>query len=274
MPEAQLHESQLKAVVLDWAGTVIDHGCLAPMGVFVRAFEHFDVAITIDEARWPMGMAKRDHIQAVMNLPRVREAWRARHGAAPTEADVDRVYDVFVPMNIEVVADHATLIDGVPEVVARLRAKGLRIGSTTGYTREIMAPVLPIAAQQGYAPDSLVCAGDVGEGRPAPAMMYQTFLNLAVWPAWRVVKVDDTEVGIAEGLNAGCWTIGVAVTGNVFGLSAADAAALEPNDFERRRAAAYSKLICSGAHHVIDGVWDLERAIDAIEGALARGERP
>ena len=144
--------SQLKAVVLDWAGTVIDHGSLAPMGVFVRAFAHFGVDITVDEARGPMGMAKRDHIQAVMNLPRIADAWRARHGAAPAEADVDRVYDVFVPLNVEVVTDYATLIDGVAEVTARLRARGLRIGSTTGYTREIMAPLLPLAAAAGLCP--------------------------------------------------------------------------------------------------------------------------
>jgi phosphonoacetaldehyde hydrolase len=267
-------ESQLKAVVLDWAGTVIDHGSLAPTGVFIRAFEQFGVEITIDEARGPMGMAKRDHIQAVMNLPRVSNAWRVRHGTAPTEVDVDRVYDVFVPLTVEVVTDHAALIDGVAEVVARLRARGLRIGSTTGYTREIMAPVLSIAAEQGYAPDTLVCAGDVAASRPTPAMMYKTFVDLGVWPAWRVVKVDDTEVGIAEGLNAGCWTVGVAVTGNVFGLSAADVAALAPNEFERRRADAYGRLRRAGSHHVIDGMWDLEGALDAIEGALARGERP
>ncbi|HZA66088.1 MAG TPA: phosphonoacetaldehyde hydrolase [Geminicoccaceae bacterium] len=267
-------ETQLQAVVLDWAGTVIDHGSLAPMGVFVRAFAQFGVEIRGDEARGPMGMAKRDHIKAVMDLPRVREAWRACHGAAPTELDVDRIYDVFVPMTVEVVSDHATLIDGVAAVVARLRARGLRIGSTTGYTREIMAPVLPIAAGQGYAPDNVVCAGDVAAGRPTPAMMYRTFLDLEVWPAWRVVKVDDTEVGIAEGLNAGCWTVGVAVTGNAFGLSAADAAALPPHEFEQRRAAACRQLTRAGAHHVVDGIWDLEHALATIEGALARGERP
>jgi phosphonoacetaldehyde hydrolase len=221
-----------------------------------------------------MGMAKRDHIRAVMTLPRVRDAWRARHGAVPTEADVDRVYDLFAPLTIEVARDHATLIEGVAEVVARLRARGLRIGSTTGYTREIMAPLLPIAAGQGYAPDNVVCAGDVAAGRPTPAMMYRTFLDLEVWPAWRVVKVDDTEVGIAEGLNAGCWTVGVAVTGNAFGLSAADTAALPPDDFEHRRAAACRQLTRAGAHHVVDGIRDLECALDAIEGALARGERP
>ena len=49
-----------------------------------------------------------------------------------------------------------------------------------------------------------------------------------------MVKVDDTEVGIAEGLNAGCWTVGVALTGNVFGLNADEAAALDPEDFASR----------------------------------------
>jgi phosphonoacetaldehyde hydrolase len=265
---------RLKAVVFDWAGTVIDHGSRAPMGVFVRAFADFGVAITVEEARGPMGMAKRDHIAAVMALPRVASAWAAAHGRAPTAGDIDAVYAVFAPMNVAVVADHATLIDGAADTVATLRGRGLKIGSTTGYTREIMAPLLPLAAAQGYAPDTLVCAGDLPEGRPAPLMMYRCFLDLGVWPAASVVKVDDTEVGIAEGLNAGCWTVGVALSGNVFGLSPEETAALGPAAFAARRDAAYGRLLRAGAHFVIDSVADLLPAIDEIEGALARGERP
>ncbi len=269
-----MSERSLQAVVFDWAGTMIDHGSQAPMGVFVRAFAAFDVAITTDEARGPMGLAKRDHIAAVIRLPRVAEAWRARHGRAPTEADIDRVYEVFVPMNVEVAADYARLIEGAADAARRIRERGLKIGSTTGYTREIMAPILPLAAEQGYAPDNLVCAGDLEQGRPTPLMMYRTFLELGVWPAWRVVKVDDTEVGIEEGLNAGCWTVGVALTGNVFGLDEAATDALDSSAFEARRAVAYGKLTRAGAHYVIDGVADLCSVLDEIEGALARGERP
>jgi phosphonoacetaldehyde hydrolase len=264
----------LKAVVLDWAGTVIDHGSRAPMGVFVRAFAEFGVDVTIEEARGPMGLAKRDHIAALLRAPRIAAAWAARHGGPPVEADIDRVYEVFLPMNVAVARDHAGLIGGAAEAVARLRARGLRIGSTTGYTREIMAEIVPLAAAQGYAPDNLVCAGDVTEGRPSPLMMYRTFLDLGVWPAHTVVKVDDTEVGIAEGLNAGCWTVGVSLTGNVFGLSPEETAALPVEALEQRRAEAEARLIRAGAHHVVDGVTDIDAAIDAIEGALARGERP
>jgi phosphonoacetaldehyde hydrolase len=266
--------STLQAVVFDWAGTMIDHGSRAPMGVFVKTFAQFGVEISVDEARVPMGMAKRDHVSALINAARIVAAWEARHGAPPSEADIDRLYEVFLPMNAAAVTDFADLIDGAADTAREIRARGLKIGSTTGYTREIMERLLPVAAGQGYAPDNLVCTGDTPAGRPSPMMMYRCFLDLGVWPAWSVVKVDDTEVGIAQGLNAGSWTVGVALSGNVFGLGPAETDALAADDFAARRTAAYGKLNRAGAHFVIDSVADLPEILDEIEGALARGERP
>jgi phosphonoacetaldehyde hydrolase len=264
----------LKAAVFDWAGTVIDHGSQAPMGVFVKTFKQFGVEISVAEARGPMGMAKRDHIKTLMSQPRIAAAWEAAQGAAPDEAAIDRVYEVFVPMNVEAVTDFCTMIEGAVPAVNRMRARGLKIGSTTGYTRSIMAKVLPLAKAQGYVPDNLVCAGDLAEGRPSALMMYRTFLDLGVWPAHTVVKVDDTGVGIAEGLNAGCWTVAVAVSGNAFGLNPAETAALSPAEFATMRTAAYADLRRTGAHYVIDSVADIDAVLDDIEGRLARGERP
>jgi phosphonoacetaldehyde hydrolase len=264
----------LKAAVFDWAGTVIDHGSQAPMGVFVKAFKTFGVDITIAEARGPMGMAKRDHIKTLMSQSRIAEAWKAAQGATPDEAAIDRVYEVFVPMNVEAVTDYCTMIEGAVPAVNRMRARGMKIGSTTGYTRSIMAKVLPLAKAQGYEPDNLVCAGDLAEARPSAMMMYRTFLDLGVWPAWSVVKVDDTGVGIGEGLNAGCWTVGVAVSGNAFGLNPAETAALSPEEYARMKAAAYADLRRTGAHYVIDSVADIDAVLDDIDGRLARGERP
>lgn len=264
----------LQAAVFDWAGTVIDHGSLAPMGVFVKTYQQFGIEISIAEARGPMGMAKRDHIKTLMAQPRIAAAWQAVHGALPDEAAIDRVYEVFVPMNVEAVGSYCTMIEGAVAAINRLRARGLKIGSTTGYTRAIMEKVLPLAAQQGYVPDNLVCAGDLATGRPTPLMMYRTFCDLGVWPAHAVVKVDDTGVGIAEGLNAGTWTIGVALTGNAFGLTPAETAALNPAEFAAMKATAHASLIQSGAHYVIDSVADIEAVIDRIEGRLARGDRP
>jgi len=265
---------RLKAVIFDWAGTIVDYGSLAPMGAFVEAFGEFGVELTIAEARGPMGMAKRPHIAALLALPRIAALWAKRHGKPPGEADIDAVYRVFVPKNISVAARFAELIPGTMDTVRQLRELGMKVGSTTGYTREIMAEILPIAAKQGLVPDSVVCTGDTPDGRPTPFMIYRSLLDLGVWPAWSTIKVDDTEVGIGEGINAGCWTVGVAVTGNVFGLSLADTKALAAGDFERHRRKAIEALSAAGAHYVIDGVADLIPIAHAIEGRLARGERP
>ena len=89
-----------------------------------------------------------------------------------------------------------------------------------------MAELMPIAAAAGYAPDVTVCAGDLPAGRPSPLMMWYAMAVLGVWPAHDVVKVDDTPPGIGEGQAAGTWTIGVALTGNYSGLSAAELVAL------------------------------------------------
>ena len=264
----------VKAVIFDWAGTVVDYGSLAPMGAFVETFAQFGVEVSIEEARGPMGMAKRPHVAALMALPRVAKAWAERHGHAPTEADIDAVYDVFVPKNTAVAARYSQVIPGVADTVASLRAQGLKIGSTTGYIRSIMAEITPGAERQGFVPDSLVCTGDTPEGRPTPYMIYKTLLDLGIWPAWSAIKVDDTDVGIAEGLNAGTWTVGVAVSGNVFGFSEADAKALPPAEFAARRAKAVAQLTAAGAHYVIDSVADLLPVVSAVEGRLARGERP
>lgn len=266
--------AKLRAVVFDWAGTIVDHGSRAPMGVFVEAFRQFGVEIAVAEARVPMGLPKLDHIRALGSQPRIAAAWQERHAHPFDEAAAHRVYDVFVPMNVRVVTDFADLIPGALETVAALRARGLKIGSTTGYTRDIMERLLPVAAAAGYAPDNLVCAGDLAAGRPTPMMMYKCFLDLEVWPAAAVIKVDDTEPGIAEGVAAGCWTVGVALSGNAVGLSAEELASLDPAERGRCYDAAAERLRVAGAHFVVESVAGLLPVVDAIERRLAAGERP
>lgn len=264
----------LTAVVFDWAGTIIDFGSSAPMGAFVRLFEKYGITITVDEARGPMGMAKWDHIHALGQLPGVQQQWLQRFGRAFTNTDVDELYEVFTPMNAAVVADFCDFIPGAVEVVNALRGQGLKIGSTTGYNRPIMDIVTPIATAGGYTPDNLVCAGDLAAGRPSPLMMYRCFADLGVWPACTVVKVDDTGVGIKEGINAGTWTVGLALSGNAVGLSLAEWKALDAERQQALRTKASSQLRASGAHYVIDTVADLMPVISDINLRLAAGEKP
>jgi phosphonoacetaldehyde hydrolase len=263
---------KIQAAILDWAGTVVDHGSRAPMGAFVRAFAQFGVTIGIADARGPMGMAKWDHIRAVGQTPAVAAAWRARHGRDFSEGDVDAIFQVFEPMNIAAVRDHADIIPGAIGAIEALRARGIRIAGTTGYTRPIMDVVEPIAAAAGYAPELTVCAGDLPAGRPTPLMMWFAMAKLGVWPAASVVKVDDTAPGIGEGRAAGTWTIGIALTGNAVGLSAEELAALPDAERARLRQRASAEL--RDADMVIDSIANLPAAIEASDARLAAGERP
>lgn len=264
----------IKAVILDWAGTVVDHGSRAPMGAFVRAFAEFGVVITIADARGPMGMAKRDHIREVGRTPSVDAAWRARHGHAMTEAEIDAVMAVFEPMNVASVEAHAGFIPGALDALGILRARGIRIGATTGYTRPIMDVLAPIAARGGYEPELTVCAGDLPAGRPSPLMMWHAMAQMGVWPARCVVKVDDTEPGIGEGREAGTWTVGLALSGNMCGLSEAELASLAPAAKAEIRETATRAFEACGADFVIDSLADLPPVIDTINQRLSHGMGP
>lgn len=264
----------LKAVVLDWAGTTVDHGCMAPAETFIAAFAALGVDITVAEARAPMGMPKWHHIQAITQIARVAAAWEARHGAKPTDAEVDALYARFLPLQIETVAAHSDVIAGVVDTVAAFRARGLKIASTTGYPREVMAEVFRVATAQGYEPDVTVCAGDTPAGRPGPFMALKALVDLSIAPVEAVVKIGDTVVDVEEGLNGGMWSIGVAATGNEVGLTAAELAALGPAERDRLIAAATDKLARAGAHYVVDRLADALPILDAIEARLARGEKP
>ena len=264
----------VKAVIFDWSGTVVDFGSRAPAAAFVEVFRQFGIELTVAEARGPMGLPKRDHIRKLGALPRVAAVWREVHGRAFDEADVDRIHDTFEPLTARVAARHGALVPGAAETAAALRRHGIRIGSTTGYTRPIMESVLPLAARQGFAPDNLVCAGDLPAGRPTPLMMYRCFVDLAVWPAAAVVKVDDTAPGIEEATAAGSWAVGVAMSGNAVGLSPEELAGLDPDETARRRERAAAELRAAGAHYVIDTVADLLPVVEAIDARLATGPGP
>ncbi len=269
-----MSRSPIQAVIFDWAGTMIDFGCRAPVMALREVFAEAGIEITEAEARADMGKAKRDHVRALLAMPRIASLWAARHGAASTEVDVDRLHDAVEPKMRAAARDCATLIPGAAELVAELRAKGVRIGSSTGYTRPMMADILPLAAEQGYAPDVVVCAGETREGRPSPLMMWKALVELGAWPASACVKVDDAVVGIGEGLSAGAWSIGLSASGNGVGLSREALAILPEPDRTRRIAASAQALRDAGAHYVVETVADLPAVLDEIATRIAAGETP
>jgi phosphonoacetaldehyde hydrolase len=161
------------------------------------------------------------------------------------------------------------LIPGAAKAAAALRSLGVRIGSGTGYTREMMADILPLAAAQGYAPDVVVCAGETPSGRPAPLMTWKALIALDAWPARACIKVDDAPVGIEEGRLAGCWTVGLSASGNGVGLDADALAALTANDRSERLRKSKRALDGAGADFVIEDVSQLMPVVHEIARRVA-----
>jgi phosphonoacetaldehyde hydrolase len=259
----------VRAVIFDWAGTMIDFGSRAPVSAFIEIFRQSGVEITEAEAREPMGRGKFDHIATITRMPRVAEAWRERHGRPPGEHDVRTMYDAFLPIQKEVLSRHTELVPGVLESIAFLNDCGAAIGSTTGYTRALMDVVEPAGRQQGLEVDHVVCIDDVPEGRPAPWMLLRSAERLNAFPIVGVVAVDDTCVGIEAAKHAGAVAVGVALSGNALGLSLEQFRALSSEDLASRSDAAYAALQKSRPDFVIDSVADLPRILPDIEGLIA-----
>ena len=264
----------LRAVIFDWAGTTVDYGCYAPVAVFIAVFDRCGVSITAQQARGPMGLEKRDHIRALAAQPAIAEQWRAVHDRHVAESDIEAMFHESIALQAAHVADYADLIRGTIETVAECRQRGLKIGSSTGYSRQIMDVLLPAAAQRGYAPDAAICPSDVPAGRPAPWMLFQNAIRLEVYPMAALVKVGDTIPDIEEGLNAGTWTIGVTRSGNELGLTEPEAAALAPAALNERLAEIAQRMRQAGAHYIVETIADVPAVLDTIGGRLQRGEQP
>jgi len=180
----------------------------------------------------------------------------------------------FVPQQISCLEQCSSVVSGVAPAIEGLRRRGLKIGSTTGYTRPMLDVLLAHARKQGYSPDCALCPDDVGAGRPLPWMIYESAVRMKVYPLEAIVKVGDTLSDIEEGLNAGTWAVGVSGSGNMIGLAEDEWQALAEGERRERLEAARSKFLDAGAHYVVDTLVELNPVLDQIEGRLRAGEHP
>lgn len=266
--------SDIVAVLFDWAGTMIDFGSRAPVMAMEQVFEKACVPADETSIRRYMGMAKREHVVSILSEDAMAARWQAVRGSAWSEADVDALMIDLEPAMAASAALCRELIPGAATTASALKHKGIKVGSTTGYTRTMMADIIPAAADQGYAPAAIVCAGETALGRPAPLMLWQAMAELSAWPAGRCVAVDDAPVGIVAGRNAGLWTIGVAGSGNGVGMTYDEFMALSSEERAERMAPVVDAFAAAGADFVVESVADLCLAIRAIEEALTMGDQP
>ena len=108
-------------------------------------------------------------------------------------------------------------------------------------------------------------------GEPADATGANLILNIG---ARACVKIGDTPSDIAEGLNAGMWTIGVTRTGNEVGLSKSELDALSVADRAEIERKARGRLRVAGAHYIAEAVAECDPFLLEIDRRIGSGERP
>lgn len=266
--------TQLQAAILDWAGTVVDFGSFAPTQIFVEAFAEFDVQVSIEEARGPMGMGKWDHIRTLCDVPEIAERYSKVFGRTPTDDDVTAIYNRFMPLQIEKIAVHSALIPGALDTLTGLRQGGLKIGSCSGYPKVVMDKVVELAAQNGYVADHVVATDETPNGRPWPAQALANVIALGIDDVAACVKVDDTVPGILEGRRAGMWTVALVCSGNALGQTWEGYQALSAEKLESERKRIHQLFAGSRPHYLIDTINELPEVVADINRRLAKGEMP
>ncbi|MGG7176441.1 phosphonoacetaldehyde hydrolase [Clostridium paraputrificum] len=260
---------KIQGVIFDWAGTTIDYGCFSPVEAFMSTFKTIGIDLTFEEAREPMGMLKIDHTRALLTMDSVKERFNEIFKRYPNEGDVKELYSKFEPILFETLKDYVKLNPYVKETVDELKRMGIKIGSTTGYTKKMMSVIIPIAKNKGYFPEVCIASDELGYGRPYPYMIYENARKLNIYPQKTIVKVGDTVVDMKEGVNAGTWTVGIVLGSSELGLTYEEVEEIDMDELYTRMELVRKKLYAAGADYVIDDMSGLIPVIEEINEKLA-----
>ncbi|MGL5616584.1 MAG: phosphonoacetaldehyde hydrolase [Sarcina sp.] len=254
----------IKAVIFDWAGTTMDYGCFSPVGAFIDAFEKKEIKLTIDEAREPMGKLKIDHTRAILEMPRVKAEFNRIYGREANENDVNELYKGFEDVLFATLKDYVELKPNVLEVVTELKNRGIRVGTTTGYTKGMMDVILPVAKEKGYDPEFTIASDEVEKGRPYSYMMDANAKVFGIEDMSNIIKVGDTVVDMEEGKNAGAYAVGVILGSSELGLTEEEVINMDKEELTVKMAEVKEKLLNAGADYVIDDISGLIEVIEKI----------
>lgn len=259
---------KIECILMDWAGTAVDYGCFAPVASFMSAFAEKGLTISVMQTRKPMGLPKIQHIRELLTMPEVNKQFVERYQRAWTEEDVVELNRLFEKYLFASLTEYTDPIPGVIATLEKLRSAGLKIGSTTGYTREMMDVVLPAALEKGYCVDYCATPNLLPAGRPAPYMIFENLTKLAVPCLDTVVKVGDTIADIQEGVNAKVWSVGIILGSNEMGLTEAEVKAMPAAELENCMNEVRERMLAAGASYVIRSIEELPALIETINSQL------
>ena len=136
-------------------------------------------------------------------------------GEAPDASRQDALFEEFrSTLRARYLADKPTIIPGVREAVASLRASGVKVALQTGYSRDVAELLLEIVGWTVGGPDAdvdaLTTSDEVSASRPAPFLIFRGMEATGVTSVAEVLVAGDTANDLGAGGAAGArYVIGV-----------------------------------------------------------------
>ena len=255
---------KIEAVIFDWAGTLVDFGCMAPLEALRKSFSERGIEVTDQELRRHMGLPLKEHVREILRIPEVRQRRKAAYAESAEEekALTERTEELL----LESVRQYSVPKPYVRECLETLRKAGIKIGSTTAYTEDIMDLVTEEAKSRGVWVDEWFCPECSGEkGRPYPYMIFKNMQFLGISGVDRVIKVGNTPADIQEGKRAGVLTVGILEGSLAMGMTADDFEDLS-GEADEKECARTRPIFCeAGADYVIANLKELPELIRRLE---------
>jgi phosphonoacetaldehyde hydrolase len=260
----------IRACIFDLGGTLIDKYSLSPLYSLHKAFHKYNIPITKSLIADDMGLKKQEHIETILEKPNVKPMWYRGTSDIPKCVITDCILREFNRVQTKSL-ETCDLIENSVFIVNRLQKMGIKVGITTGFNYEHTMIVNNIFEEHNIFLDSIVSSDCVDNSRPHPDMIYKNMRNLDITNPKEIIKIDDTNVGIQEGLNARCFTIGVprwSINMNMYGENEGE------EDFNTiMEKLKHSKKQLQNCHYLIDDLKSIPTIVLNINALHKRNKK-
>ena len=256
----------IKACIFDLGGTIVDRYSITSLISLKKIFENRGINVNNTLIQKDMGINKKDHIVKLLNDKYIERQWFQRYKDHPDEYDINILFNDFNDNQYEYSDKMIDILPETPGCIDYLNFNYIKTGCTTGFDKKNMEIIKNKLDHNDIYLDSYVSSTCLNKpSRPYPYMIHKNMLNLNINNPQQVIKVDDTVVGIEEGKNAGCVTVGVArwsINMNIMNIN--DAYDFDLKDIQDQLKESRKVLNDSGADYVIDTLDELPRIIEDI----------
>jgi len=259
----------IRACIFDLGGTLVDRYSLVPLLALKKTFEKYNIDVEEKLLIKDMGKHKLNHIQDILNYDEIKKQENYH-----TLNDM-KLYNDFKKIQLNKTKKYMNVLSETKNCINYLQENNIKCGVTTGFHKEQVNLVKNLLESKNVYLDNYISSTCLDKpSRPYPYMIEENMKQFKIDDPHHVIKIDDTCVGIKEGLNAKCWTVGVArwsVNMDVYNMIEADkiddyytmcediywSTILKDSKLKESK----KKLKDSGAHFVIDTLDDLKNII-------------